>query len=142
VSAAVKTTVVEVSVEALRSSESVLCEFQTSSQPGLDVQIGTVPYTIGSHKYLSLATIKDQLRNMPGSGPGNPGDLTSRITEHPEWGNDAFSVVLFESGRAEGVEDWMTKYSSAINDLPGKVSESAYRADATNLGDALADASK
>jgi hypothetical protein len=68
--------------------------------------------------------------------------LTYRITEHPEWGTDAFLLLEYNSGQVEGVQVWTPKYSSAISDDAGQASESAYLADATNLGDALANASK
>jgi hypothetical protein len=137
VSAAVKTQVAEVSVTRFQSPDvPVLCAFQTSSHPALTVQISAFPFTAGRYKNLSLDSIKDGLTAATGEG------LTSRITEHPEWATDAFSALLYNSGHAVGVEVWTTKYSSAIDDVPGKVSDSAYLADATNLGNALVAASK
>lgn len=138
VSAALKTQVVEVSVNAFQVP--ALCAFQTSSQPGLTVQITAFPFTTGRYKNRGLASIKDDLSAAAGESKST--GLTYRIIERPEWGTDAFSVLLYDARQAEGVQVWTTKYSSAIDDVPGQVSESAYLADATDLGDALVDASK
>lgn len=118
----------------------VLCGFQTPSQDGLTVQISAFPFTTGRYKNWSLAAIKDELKASAGQSASLGG--TYRITGRPEWGTDAFSVLLYDSGQPEGVEVWTPKYSAAIDGGSVQVSESVYLADATNLGDALVDASK
>ena len=139
-SAALKTTVVDASTTRFQVPEPALCAFQTSSQPGLTVQITAFPFTTGRYKNRSLASIKGDLRAAVGVSSSL--GLTYRIIEHPEWGTDAFALLEYNSGQADGVQVWTTKYSSAISDDSGQVSESAYLADATNLGNALANASK
>jgi hypothetical protein len=134
VSAAVKTRVVEVSVTRFQAPDvPILCAFQTSSVPPLTVQIGAFPFTTGRYKSASLASIKDGITAAAGEGP------PTRIIEHPEWGADAFSALIYNSGHAVGIQDWTPKYFSSID---GNVSESAYLADATKLGNALVAASK
>ena len=136
VSAAVRTQVAGVSATRFQSPEvPVRCAFQTSSPPVLTVQISAFPFTAGRFKNLSLHSIKDGLAQTDDV-------LTSRITEHPEWGTDAFSALLYNSRHAVGVQIWTTRYSAAIDDVPGTVSDSAYLADATNLGNALVAAAK
>ena len=138
VSAALKTTVVEVRVDDY--GKSALCAFQTSSDPGLEVQIYAFPFTSGPNKNRSLVSIKEGLRAAVGKSKSL--GLTYRITEHPEWGTDAFLLLEYNSGQVDGFQVWTPKYSSAISDVPGQISESAYLPDATNLGDALVNASK
>lgn len=135
VSAAVKTQVAEVNATRLQSPDvRALCAFQTPlhtpPRPSVTVEIGAFPFKTGRYKNFSLGTIKDGLKAANGEG------LTTRVTEHPEWGADAFSALLYNAGRAEAVQVWTTKYWSQI-ELPGEVSDSVYLADATNMGNAL-----
>lgn len=62
--------------------------------------------------------------------------LTYRISEHPEWGTGAFSLLEYNAGKAEGVQVWTAKYSSSIDDASGQLSDATYLADAKNFGDA------
>jgi len=138
VSAALKTTVVEVSVSAFQ--QPAICAFHTAADPGIDVQISAFPLTTGRYKNWSLAKFKAEAKADAGASAAI--GLTYRITEHPEWGTDAFSLLEYNSAKSEAVQIWTTKYSSQIGDDSGQLSDAAYLADAKNLGDALVAASR
>ena len=136
-STAVRTQVAEVSATRFQSPDvPIRCAFATSSTPVLTVQISAFPFTTGRYKNSSLHSIKDGLAAAAGH------DLKSRITPHPEWGTDAFSALLYNSGHVANVQVWTTRYSASLDDGPGKLPDSAYLADATNLGNALVAAPK
>lgn len=138
VSAALNTTVVEASVNV--REEPALCAFEQPSQSGLAVWVSAFPATTGRYKNLGLASIRRDLKAAVSESASL--GATYRITEHPEWGTDAFSVLVYNSKQLVGVQVWTSKYSSAIDPGPSQLSESASISDATNLGDALVHASK
>lgn len=141
VSVALKSNVADISnMPYQASTQPALCVFQTSFHPGLTVQIFAFPLTEGRDKNLSLASIKDELRSAAGKSKSL--GLTYQIVEHPEWGTDAFTLLEHNSGHPAAVEVWTAKYSSAIEDASDQLSDAAYLADASNLGDALVHASK
>jgi hypothetical protein len=138
VGAALNTPVAEVSVSSLQ--EPAVCAFQTSSDPGISVQISQLPLSGGPDKGRSLASIKDKLKGD--AAESQKDGLTYRVTERPDWGTDAFSVLLYNANKPVGVEVWTPRYSSVISDDSGQLSDSAYDGEATSLGDALVKASK
>lgn len=138
VSATLKTTLAQVSVSPFQ--QPALCAFQTASQPGMTVEISAFPFTSGRYKNWSLAKFhNDAMANARRSASGG---LTTRLTEHPEWGTDAFSLLNYNSGQPIGLQLWTEKFSSVIDPGPGQLSEAAFLADAKTLGDALVAASR
>ena len=137
VSVAVKTTVGEVSVKTpqFQIPEPALCAFQTPSQSGLTIQIQAFPFRSGREKNLSLASIQKDIRASASEASSAGG--TFRVIEHPEWGTDAFVLLIYGSGQAGGVEVWTTKYLAVVDPGAGHIPVSGYLADAKSLGDAL-----